>query len=138
MTVNIKNAFIINISCDFEIVTLPNFNNSDVLARCITALQGYFNINNWQINQPIIISEISVLLDNIPGVQTVQSILISNKAGTNSGYSQYAYDIRGATQSGIIYPSLDPSIFEIKYPQTDIKGKVISLGTGTFNSIGGY
>ncbi len=137
-TVNIKNAFIINISCDFEIVTLPNFNNSDVLARCITALQGYFNINNWQINQPIIISEISVLLDNIPGVQTVQSILISNKAGTNSGYSQYAYDIRGATQSGIIYPSLDPSIFEIKYPQTDIKGKVISLGTGTFNSIGGY
>ena len=137
-TVNIKDAFIINICCDFEIVTLPNFNNSDVLARCITALQEYFDINNWQINQPIIIRDISVLLDNIAGVQTVQSILISNKAGTNSGYSQYAYDIKGATQSGIIYPSLDPSIFEVKYPQTDIKGKVISLGTGTFNSIGGY
>ena len=137
-TINIKNAFIINIAVNFEIVTLPNFNNSDVLARCLSSLITYFNINKWQINQPIILSEISVLLDNIPGVQTVQNISINNKAGTNSGYSQYAYDILGATQSGIIYPSLDPSIFEVKYPNSDIQGRVVSLGTGTFNSIAGY
>ena len=137
-TINIKNAFIINIAVNFEIVTLPNFNNSDILARCLSSLITYFNINKWQINQPIILSEISVLLDNIPGVQTVQNISINNKAGTNSGYSQYAYDILGATQSGIIYPSLDPSIFEVKYPNSDIQGRVVSLGTGTFNSIAGY
>ena len=137
-TVNIKDAFIINIECNFEIITLPNFNSSDVLSRCISSLQDYFDIKNWQINQPIIIREITVLLDNIPGVQTVQSISIINKAGTNSGYSQYAYDIKGATQSGIIYPSLDPSIFEIKYPNTDIKGRVVSLGTGTSNLVGGF
>ena len=137
-TINIKDAFIINIACDFEIVTLPNFNNSDVLARCITTFQDYFNINNWQINQPIILRELSVLLDNVPGVQTVQSINIINKAGTNSGYSQYAYSVPQATQGGIIYPSLDPSIFEVKYPNSDINGRVVSLGTGTFNSISGY
>ena len=137
-TVNIKNAFIINICVDFEIITLPNFNNSDVLARCLSALSTYFDINKWQINQPIILSEISVLLDNISGVQTVQNLSISNKAGTNSGYSQYAYDIAGATQSGIIYPSLDPSIFEVKFPNNDIQGKVVSLGTGAFSNIAGY
>ena len=137
-TVNIKDAFIINIDINFEIITLPNFNNSDVLSRCIISLQDYFNINNWQINQPIILSEINVLLNNIPGVQTVQNVIISNKAGTNSGYSQFAYDIKGATQGGIIYPSLDPSIFELKNPETDIKGRVVSLGAGTYNTIGGY
>ena len=137
-TVNIKNAFIINIACNFEIITLPNFNNNDVLARCIASLQNYFNINKWQINQPIILSEIRVTLDNIPGVQTVQNVQIVNKAGTNSGYSQYAYDILGATQNGIIYPSLDPSIFEVKYSNSDIQGRVVSLGTGNFNSLGGY
>ena len=137
-SVNIKNAFIINITCNFEIITLPNFNNSEVLTQCISALQNYFRISNWQINQPIILRELSVLLDNIPGVQTVQNIIIQNKAGTNSGYSQFAYDIMGATQSGIIYPSLDPSIFEIKYPNEDIKGRVVSLGIGTTNAVGGY
>ena len=136
-TVNIKDAFIINIGVDFEIITLPNFNNSEVLTRCITALQTYFAVSKWQINQPIILREITVLLDNISGVQTVQNVSITNKAGTNSGYSQFAYDISGATQSGIIYPSLDPSIFEIKFPNVDIKGRVVSLGTGTFNASGG-
>ena len=71
--------------------------------------------------------DLYVLLDKIKGVQTVKNITISNKAGTNSGYSQYAYDLSSANQNQIIYPSLDPSIFEVRYPNTDIKGKVVPL-----------
>ena len=126
-TISIKDAFIINIACDFEIITLPNYNSNEVIFRCITTLQNYFDINNWQINQPIILRDITVLLDNIEGVQTVNKVNITNKAGTTSGYSQYAYDIAGATQKNIIYPSLDPSIFELKYPNTDIKGRVVTI-----------
>ena len=126
-TLSIKDAFIINIACDFEIITLPNYNGNEVIFRCISALQNYFSINNWQINQPIVLRDISVLIDNIEGVQTVNKVNIINKAGTTSGYSQYAYDIAGATQKNIIYPSLDPSIFELKYPNTDIKGRVVTI-----------
>jgi hypothetical protein len=126
-TLSIKDAFVINIACDFEIITLPNYNSNEVIFRCISALQNYFSINNWQINQPIVLRDISVLIDNIEGVQTVNKINITNKAGTTSGYSQYAYDIAGATQKNIIYPSLDPSIFELKYPNTDIKGRVVTI-----------
>jgi hypothetical protein len=126
-TLSIKDAFIINIACDFEIITLPNYNSNEVIFRCISALQNYFDTNNWQINQPIVLRDISVLLDNIEGVQTVSKVNITNKAGTTSGYSQYAYDIAGATQKGIIYPSLDPSIFELKFPNTDIKGRVVTI-----------
>ena len=126
-TISIKDAFIINIACDFEIITLPNYNSNEVIFRCISALQNYFNVNNWQINQPIILRNITVLLNNIEGIQTVNKVNITNKAGTTSGYSQYAYDIAGATQKNIIYPSLDPSIFELKYPNTDIKGRVVTI-----------
>ena len=126
-SLSIKDAFIINIGCEFEIITLPNFNNNEVLLECISTLQDYFNINKWQINQPIILRELYVLLDKINGVQTIKDIQIINKAGVNSGYSQYAYDIQGATQNRVIYPSLDPSIFEVKYPNEDIKGKVVTL-----------
>jgi len=136
-TVDIKDAFIINIACSFEIITLPNFNNSEVLAKCITSLQDYFSINKWVINQPIILRDLSVLLDSIDGVQTVQNLEITNKAGTNSGYSQYAYSITGATQGGVIYPSLDPSIFEVKNLGSDIKGRVVSLGAGSYTVGGG-
>ena len=126
-SIEIKDAFIINIGVDFEIIVTPQFNNNEVLLACITALQNYFDLSKWQLNQPIMIRDLYVLLDKIKGVQTVKSISISNKAGTTSGYSQYAYDITGATQNQVIYPSLDPSIFEVRYPNSDIKGKVVPL-----------
>ena len=126
-TVSIKDAFIINIECNFEIITLPNYNNNEVLINCVNALKLFFNIDNWQINQPIITRDLYTTLDAIEGVQTVKKVIIGNKRGTTSGYSQYAYDIDGATQNGVIYPSLDPSIFEVKFPNQDIKGKVVTL-----------
>ena len=126
-SINIKDGFIVNIGVNFDIIILPNYNSNDVLTRCIIALQEYFAIDNWQINQPIILRELYILLDKIEGVQTVKSINISNKVGTNLGYSQWAYDISGATKNNVIYPSLDPMIFEVKFPSTDIQGRVVSL-----------
>ncbi len=126
-SIEIRDAFIINIAVDFEIIVLPNFNNSDVILAYINSLQQYFARDNWQLNQPILLRDLYVRLDKIKGVQTVKNLIITNKAGTSSGYSQYAYDISSATQNLVIYPSLDPSIFEVKYPNTDIKGRVVPL-----------
>jgi hypothetical protein len=125
--IEIRDAYIINIGVDFEIIVFPEYNNNEVLLNCISSIQEYFNINNWQLNQPIMLRDLYILLDKISGVQTVKSISVNNKAGTTLGYSQYAYDIIGATQNQVIYPSLDPSIFEVKYPNQDIKGKVVPL-----------
>ena len=123
----IKSAYIINIAVDFEIVVLPNYNNNEVILACINSFKEYFNRDNWQINQPILLRDLYVRLDKVVGVQTVKDIKITNKAGTTAGYSQYAYDITSATQNQVIYPSLDPSIFEVKYPNQDIKGRVVPL-----------
>lgn len=126
-TISIKDAYVINFRVNFDIITYPNYNNNEVIERCIIALQNYFDIDKWQIAQPIIVPDLYVLLDALDGVQTVKKVLISNIAGTTSGYSQWAYDMNGANQNGTIYPSLDPSIFELKYPNVDIKGRVVNL-----------
>ena len=97
--ISIKDAFVINFNLKFEIITYPNFNNNEVIERCIVELQDYFDIDKWQINQPIIVPDLYVLLDRIDGVQTVKNIIIKNKAGTTSGYSQWAYDMDGANQN---------------------------------------
>ena len=125
--INIKDAFIINIGINFDIVVRPNYNNNETLTKCIVALTNYFNIKNWQINQPIILPELNILLDKIEGVQTVKNIKVGNLAGEINGYSEYAYDVVGATLNGVIYPSIDPMVFELKFPNTDIKGRVVPL-----------
>lgn len=128
-SIAIKDAFVVNIGVDFEIITLPNFNSNEVLRKCILALQQYFTILNWQINEPIIMRDLNVLLDRVEGVQTVKTLTISNKNINNSGasYSQYAYDTQGATLNGVLYPSIDPMIFEVKYPNSDITGRIVNL-----------
>lgn len=123
--VNIKDAFIVNIGLKYEIITLPNFVSRDVLLACTNALIDYFNIAKWSINQPINISSIYTLLDRVKGVQSVEKIYFENKVGGN--YSEYAYDIKGATRGNIVYPSYDPCIFEIKFPEIDIQGRVTTL-----------
>jgi hypothetical protein len=126
-SINIKDAFIINIGVNFDIIVLPNFLNNEVLSNCITTLKNYFNINNWQINQPIVLRDLYTILDRIEGVQTVKNIEITNFVGSNLGYSDYAYDISGAIRNNVIYPSIDPMIFEVKYPDADIQGRVVPL-----------
>ena len=91
------------------------------------SLQNYFDADNWQINQPIILGDLYALLDQIDGVQTVKNVSIVNKSGEANNYSKYSYDITAATLNNVIYPSLDPSIFELKFPQTDIKGRVVTF-----------
>ena len=140
--VNIKDAYIINIGVKFGILTKTGFNKQDVLLRCITVLQDFFNIDRWQIGQPIVLADIAYEISLVDGVATVVPpkdnnpnnlpILIENKYKSSEGYSGNFYDITSALKEGILYPSLDPSIFELKYPNSDIEGKVLgdNLGIG--------
>ena len=133
--VNIKDAYVINIGVTFAILTKVGFNKNDVLLRCVSAVQDFFNIDRWQIGQPIVLGDIAYELSLVDGVATVVPpknnnpdnlpIVIENKFRVGEGYSGNYYDIRSGMVEGVLYPSLDPSIFEVKYPNVDIKGKVI-------------
>ena len=124
--INIKDAFIINISIDFEITTKSNYNSNDVLIRCLNNVREFFNIDRWQINQPIIKSEVVNIIANTDGVQSVVKVVMNNKVDTDLGYSGNSYDLSSATKSGVIYPSLDPSIFEVRFPNSVIRGRVVN------------
>ena len=126
-SINIRDAYVINIGIDFDILTTPSSNSNEVLLKVIQSVKNMFEIDKWQINQPIIISDIFALILSTSGVQTVSNIKITNKNNQQSGYSNIAYNIELATKNGIIYPSLDPSIFEVKYPNLDIKGRITTF-----------
>ena len=137
--VNIKDAWIINIAVKFAILTRGGHNKNEVLLKCIDKIKQYFNIDKWQINQPINLADIAYEISLIDGVASIvppegqtadtpSLIVIENRWNSNFGYSGNMYDIPSATYNGIVYTAKDPSIFEMKFPNTDIIGNVI----GTF------
>lgn len=119
--ININDGFIINIGLEFEVVCYENYNKSEIVTTCISELKDYFNIDNWSFNQTINLSEVELLIGNVEGVSSVPMLKVVNKCGGK--YSPNAYNIEAATKDKIVYPSLDPSVFEIKFPDTDIKGR---------------
>ncbi len=126
-SINIRNGYVINIGVDFDIIPLPNYNANEVILNCVSALKDFFNIDKWQMNQPLVYSDVFNELLKVNGVQTVTSVKFKNLNDELSGYSTVVYDLAEATRNGIVYPSLDPAIFEIKYPNNDIRGRIVTF-----------
>ena len=124
-SVNIIDGYIINIGVDFGVIVYKNYNKRDVLTNCLTTVQAYFNIDNAQFCQPINLSRLELEISRVDGVQSVNYLKLKNLTVRDGDYSPYEYNIQSATVDKVIYPSLDPSVFEVKYPTKDIVGKVL-------------
>ena len=133
--INLKDAYIINVGVRFAITVKRGYNKNEVLFNAIQAVKKHFEIKKWQINQPIILSDIAYVVGLVDGVVTVvppqdnnpnkNLVVIENKHKVSEGYSGNIYDTDSSVRDGILYPSLDPSIFEVKYPNVDIEGRVV-------------
>ena len=121
--INIIDGYVINIGLDFEVRAYSGYNKREVLAKCITELKEYFKIDNWTFNMPINISAIEILLAGIEGVQSVPKCEVVNKC--LGSYSTHSYNISEATKGKMVYPSVDPCVFEVKFPNKDLKGRVL-------------
>jgi len=124
-SVNIIDGYIINIGVDFKILVYNNFNKKEVLDQCLQKAKDFFNIDKWYFNQPININQFELELAKIEGVQSVAEVTFKNLTQNDGDYSPHEYNLFEATHNKIIYPSLDPSVFEVKYPDNDIRGAVI-------------
>ena len=100
--INIKNAFIINFKVEFSITVFKSYNNQEVILNVVSKLKDFFNIDRWQINQPIIMSEVQDLIIETKGVQSLANLEFINLSGTVSGYSQYSYNFEKANRDGVI------------------------------------
>jgi len=124
-SVNIIDGYIINIGVDFKILVYNNFNKKEVLDQCLQKAKDFFNIDKWYFNQPINTNQFELELAKVEGVQSVAEVKFKNLTQNDGDYSPHEYNLSEATHNKIIYPSLDPSVFEVKYPDNDIRGAVI-------------
>jgi hypothetical protein len=119
--INLIDGYIINVGVEFKIVTYNNFNKKEVLINCIDSVKNFFNIDLWGFSQTINLSQLELEIARVEGVQSVAYLKINNLTTKDGTYSPIQYDIESATVNKIVYPSLDPCVFELKYPDKDIK-----------------
>jgi hypothetical protein len=123
--INITDAFVVNIGIDIEISVFKNYNKIEVLDSILATIKSYFNIDKWSIGQSIELSELELEVSKIHGVKSVVNLRIYNKTINDGNYSANEYDLESATYNKVIYPSVDPCIFELKFPDRDVVGRVV-------------
>ena len=124
---NIRDAYVVNIGIKYDIVMKPGYNNMDTLKLCGDIIKKFFSVDNREINEAINLTELYNTLNEVKGVQVVKNIEVYNRYGEDKGYSKYMYNLDAAQRNDTIYPSYDPCIFELKYPDVDIEGRVVTL-----------
>ncbi len=144
----IQDGFHINFGVLFDVTSYPYADKSELKIQVINAIRDFFDIDNLNFKQPIIITELEYIILGIKGVRGVNNLNLTqtnvpngsgptfspglfnfNSSGVitdnNPGYG-YPYDFMGdaLTPFRTILPSQTPSVFELRDPNNNIKGVI--------------
>jgi len=124
--IDILDARVINIGLEFRIAVETNANKSLVIQNIIARLQEFFSIDNFQIDQPILLSDVRNIIFNNPGVLSVVELQVNNFVGFENGrqYSDQTLDISASTFNNMVFPP-PGGIFEVRFQNFDIQGQAV-------------
>lgn len=123
--INILDGYVVNVGAQVEVSVFQTFSNRETKIEVINTIEEALSPENRDFNQPIVQGEIVNDLNALEGVQNVQSLEFENLFDTDEGYAGNRYDLDRAERRGVIFPSQDPSIFTIRFPNKDIQVRVV-------------
>ena len=124
--IDILDARVVNFRVKFTVFVNPNANKSATLQSVISKLTDVLRVSKFQIDQPILLSDIQNAIINTAGVLTLVDLKIENLNGTiqDRQYSNVTLNIKQYTRRGVLFGP-PGSIFELRYPQQDIMGTAL-------------
>lgn len=123
--IDILDAMVVNIGIKFEVTAGPDANKAVLLEKIISNIKEYMKIENFEIDQPIILSDLNNIIYNTDGVLSVTQVQLRNYAGIvgDRSYSSSSVNLRRNTFQNIVIPP-PGGIFEVRFPEFDIIGNV--------------
>jgi hypothetical protein len=124
--IDILDGRVVNIQVNYDITVDPTQNRQQVLQNVQAKLTQYFNLGNFQMDQPLIIDDLRNVIYNTVGIVAVRGISVQNVVGTvgTREYSTVSYNIdTNLINNSILIPP-PGGMFELKYPAFDLIGRV--------------
>jgi len=128
----VRDGRIINLAFDIDLFVDKTINQGEIINNTINTVKNYFDIKKWEMGQNIYLAQLIEAVNNVTGVLNVVDIKIYNKVGGNYSLNKtsqpYIDNITkqiDLTSDFALFGEYD-TMFEIKYPQSDIRVKVKS------------
>jgi hypothetical protein len=133
---DIVSGEVIDMGLEIDLVVDKNQNQADLLREAITKITSYFSIDKRKMGDPLFVGDLQKEINDISGIVNVVSIRVFNKIGGEYSTAEVAQESDPVTKEikqsdSTIYMKAN-QIFQIRFPNKDIKIRVKTLGSPTY------
>jgi hypothetical protein len=135
--IDIQSGEVLDLGLEIDLLVDKNINQTDILKDVVSKSTSFFNIEKRKMGDPLFVGELQKEISNISGIVNVVDLRVFGKTGgeystaeVSQGYSDEETKQVAQSDSTIFMKS--NQIFQIRFPNKDIKIRVKSLGSTTF------
>ena len=135
--IEVESGEVIDLGVDIDVITDKNNNDTEIIRTIITNVTNFFSISKRKMGDPLFIGDLYREIGTIPGVVNVVDIKVFNKIGGDYSTSEVVQDYSDIgtkqilDQDNVIFMKTN-QIYQIKYPNKDIRIRTKSLTSTTF------
>jgi len=134
---DIVSGEVIDLSLEIDLLLDKNQTSTEVIRDVIEATTSYFSIDKRKMGDPLFVGELMKEINNVSGVVNVIEVKVFNKIGGEYSTSQVSQTYKDQTtkeiqQSDLTIFMKSNQIFQIRFPNKDIKVRVRTLGSTTY------
>jgi hypothetical protein len=135
--IEIESGEVIDLAIDVDIITNQNENDTEIIRSCISKTNLFFEIGKRKMGDPLFIGDLYREIGEIPGVVNVVDVKLYNKVGGGYSTSEVTQEYidneskQIVDQDKIIFMKSN-QIYQIKYPNKDIRIRVKSVTSTTY------
>jgi hypothetical protein len=134
---DIVSGEVIDLSLEVDIILDKNQNQTEVLRDIISRITAYFSIDKRKMGDPLFVGELMSEITNVSGVVNAVEIKVFNKTGGEYSSSEVSVAYKDSVtkeigQTDMTIHMKSNQIFQIRFPNKDIKIRVKTTGTTTY------
>lgn len=122
-TIDIMDAKVVNLGIEFEVISDTDTNKYKVLSEATEAIKSRMLGAKYNIGEPIRYGDIFQALKEVDGLLDVTKLKIVKKFGASYSSADFDLDLY-TTPDGRMILAPENIIFEIKFPDSDIRGTI--------------
>jgi hypothetical protein len=134
---DIVSGEVIDLALEVDLVVDKNESQSDIIKSAIESIIEFFRIEKRKMGDPLMVGQLSKSIGSVPGVENVDKIRVFNKIGNEYSSAQVSQSYENAAtkeirQTNSVVFMKNNQIFQIRFPNKDIKIRVQTLGSTTY------
>jgi hypothetical protein len=135
--IDITSGEVIDLGLEIDLVTDKNSTTTDIVKNTIQDVISFFAIEKRKMGDPLFVGDLMKEIGNVSGVVNVVAVRVYGKTGGDYSSSEVSQTYKNAATKEILQSDMtiymkSNQIYQIRFPNVDIKVRTKTSGTTTF------